>query len=75
MKKQGVKFYKTSDAILRAQLLAWDKVAAVKAAENPLFAKVLASQRKFAESAGRWQHDYMVDFRMAYNHYFPGKKM
>jgi TRAP-type mannitol/chloroaromatic compound transport system substrate-binding protein len=74
MKKQGVKFYKTPDAILRAQLVAWDKVIAKKSAENPLFAKVLASQRKFAETAGRWQQDYMVDFRMAYNHYFSGKK-
>jgi TRAP-type mannitol/chloroaromatic compound transport system substrate-binding protein len=74
MKKQGVKFYKTPDSILRAQLVAWDKVIAKKSAENPLFAKVLASQRKFAETAGRWQQDYMVDFRMAYNHYFSGKK-
>jgi TRAP-type mannitol/chloroaromatic compound transport system substrate-binding protein len=74
MKKQGIKFYKTPDAILRAQLAAWDKVIAVKAGENPLFKKVLDSQRAFAERAGRWQNDYMVDFKMAYNHYFAGKK-
>jgi TRAP-type mannitol/chloroaromatic compound transport system substrate-binding protein len=74
MKKQGIKFYKTPDAILRAQLAAWDKVIAVKAGENPLFKKVLDSQRAFAEKAGRWQNDYMVDFKMAYNHYFSGKK-
>jgi TRAP-type mannitol/chloroaromatic compound transport system substrate-binding protein len=74
MKKQGIKFYKTPDSILRAQLAAWDKVIAVKAGENPLFKKVLDSQRAFAEKAGRWQNDYMVDFKMAYNHYFSGKK-
>ena len=70
MKKQGVKFYKTPDAVLRAQLAAWDKTIEKKAAENPLFKKVLDSQRAFAARAGQWQNDYMVDFKMAYNHYF-----
>ncbi len=74
MKKQGIKFFKTPDSILRAQLAAWDKVVAKKATENALFKKVLESQRAFAEKAGRWQFDYMVDFKMAYNHYFSGKK-
>ena len=74
MKKQGIKFYKTPDAILKAQLTAWDKVVEKKSAENALFKKVLASQKAFAEKAGRWQFDYMVDFKMAYNHYFSGKK-
>jgi TRAP-type mannitol/chloroaromatic compound transport system substrate-binding protein len=74
MKKQGIKFFKTPDSILRAQLAAWDKVVAKKSKENALFTKVLASQKAFAEKAGRWQFDYMVDFKMAYNHYFSGKK-
>ena len=74
--KDKVKFYKTPDAILRAQLAAWDKVIAAKAGENPLFKKVLESQRAFAQRAGEWQNDYMVDFKMAWNHYFraPAKK-
>ena len=70
LKKQGVKFYKTPDSILRAQLAAWDKTIAKKAAENPMFKKVLDSQKAFAERAGQWQNDYTVDFKMAYNHYF-----
>ncbi len=70
LKKAGVKFYKTPDAILRAQLAAWDKTIAKKAGENPSFKKVLDSQKAFAERAGQWQNDYMVDFKMAYNHYF-----
>jgi TRAP-type mannitol/chloroaromatic compound transport system substrate-binding protein len=70
MKKAGVKFYKTPDAILRAQLAAWDKVMAKKSGENALFAKVLASQKAFAQRAGQWQGDYLVDFKMAWNHYF-----
>jgi len=74
--KDKVKFYKTPDAILRAQLAAWDKVIAAKSGENPLFKKVLDSQKAFAQRAGEWQNDYMVDFKMAWNHYFraPAKK-
>ena len=70
LKKQGVKFYKTPDAILRAQLAAWDKIITKKGDENPLFKKILESQKAFAQCAGQWQGDYMVDFKMAYNHYF-----
>ena len=76
LKKAGVKFYKTPDAILRAQLDAWDDIMKKKGAENALFKKVLDSQRAYAERAGAWQNDYMVDFRMAWNRYFGkgGKK-
>ena len=74
LKKAGVKFYKTPDAILRAQLAAWDKTIEKKSADNPFFKKVLDSQKTFAERAGQWQNDYMVDFKMAYNHYFGKKK-
>ncbi len=70
LKKAGIKFYKTPDSILRAQLTAWDKVIAKKGGENALFQKVLDSQKAFAERAGSWQNDYSVDFKMAYNHYF-----
>jgi TRAP-type mannitol/chloroaromatic compound transport system substrate-binding protein len=52
MKKQGIKFYKTPDAVLRAQLAAWDKTVAKKAGENALFKKVLDSQKVFAQRAG-----------------------
>ena len=74
LKKVGVKFYKTPDAILRAQLAAWDKVTAKKAEENPMFKKVLESMRAFAQRSGRWQNDTTIDYRMAWNHYFAPKK-
>ncbi len=73
LKKAGVKFYKTPDAVLRQQLASWDKTVAKKAGENAAFKKVLDSQRAFAERAGQWHNDYTVDFKMAYNHYF-GRK-
>ncbi|HSD18486.1 MAG TPA: TRAP transporter substrate-binding protein, partial [Anaeromyxobacter sp.] len=71
--KQGVKFYKTPDAILKRQLEVWSAVMDKRAAENPMFKKVLESQRQYAQRAARWQNDTNVDFRMAYNHFF-GKK-
>src|SRR3954463_3490296 len=51
--KDKVNFYKTPDSILRAQLDAWDKVIAKKKTDNPIFTKVLDSQRTFAERAGQ----------------------
>ena len=71
--KQGVKFYKTPDSILRAQLESWDKVTEKKAGENPTFKKVLESQRSFARRAARWQNDTSVSYRMAYDHFFAKK--
>jgi TRAP-type mannitol/chloroaromatic compound transport system substrate-binding protein len=70
LKKAGVKFYKTPDAVLRSQLAAWDEIMKKKSEENAMFKKILDSQRAFAERAGSWQNDYLVDFKVAWNHYF-----
>jgi hypothetical protein len=32
------------------------------------------SQRAYAQRAGQWQSDYMVNFKMAYDFYFANKK-
>jgi TRAP-type mannitol/chloroaromatic compound transport system substrate-binding protein len=71
--KDGVKFYKTPDSLLQAQLAVWDEVVAKKGADNPLFRKVEASMRAFAERAMKWDMDTNNPRRMAYNHYF-GRK-
>jgi TRAP-type mannitol/chloroaromatic compound transport system substrate-binding protein len=70
LKKAGVKFFKTPDAVLRAQLAAWDGIMKKKGDENAMFKRILDSQRAFAERAGSWQNDYLVDFKLAWNHYF-----
>jgi TRAP-type mannitol/chloroaromatic compound transport system substrate-binding protein len=72
--KEGVKFYKTPDAILQRQLQLWDEVCAKKASENPMFKKALESQRAFAQRAAIWQRDTNVDYRAGVNHYFAQKK-
>jgi len=68
--KQGVKFYKTPDSILRNQLKVFDEVVAKKSAENPLFKKIVDSQKAFAKRAVKWDLDTNVNRRMAYDHYF-----
>jgi TRAP-type mannitol/chloroaromatic compound transport system substrate-binding protein len=70
LKKAGVKFFKTPDAVLRAQLAAWDGIMKKKSDENAMFKRILDSQRAFAERAGSWRNDYLVDFKMAWNHCF-----
>ena len=65
-----MKFYATPKSILVAQLNAWDKIIAKKAAENAMFKKVLDSQKAFAQRAVRWQLLTDVDFKIAYDHYF-----
>ena len=72
--KQGVRFYKTPDSILQRQLSAYDGAIQKKINENPLFKEIHESQRRFAERAVRWDLDTNVNRRMAYNHYFGGKK-
>ena len=67
--KQGVKFYKTPDALLQRQLVAYDQ-AAEKRKDNALWVEIETSQKRFAERAVRWDLDTNVNRRMAYNHYF-----
>ena len=70
LQADGIKFYKTPDSVLQAQLDAWSKIIEAKSAENPLFKKVLDSQRAFAERTTKWQNDTLVNFRMASSHFF-----
>ncbi len=69
-KEQGVKFFKTPDSILRAQLKIYDDVVAKKSAENPLFKRIVDSQKAFAARVVKWDMDYTTNRRMAYDHYF-----
>ncbi len=72
--KQGVKAYTTPKPILDAQLKAWDTVIKKRSAENPLFAKVIASQKAWAKRVMYWKNDIQVDRKVAYAHHF-GKGM
>ena len=68
-----VKFYKTPNSVLTEQLAVWDKIMEKKSSENPMFKRVLDSQRQFAERATKWQNDTNIDFKVAAQHYFAKK--
>ena len=70
--KDKVKFYATPKSILVAQLNAWDKIIAAKSSSDPMFKKVLDSQKAFAQRAVRWDLLVNVDMKIAYDHYFKG---
>jgi TRAP-type mannitol/chloroaromatic compound transport system substrate-binding protein len=65
-----VKFYKTPDSILKKQLDVYDDVVRKYAAQNPLFKEIVESQLAFAKRATQWEQDYVVNRRMAYEHYW-----
>src|SRR6201981_743438 len=65
-----VKFYKTPDSILRKQLELYDPIAKSYADKNPLFKEIAESQLAFAKRATQWEQDYVVNRRMAFEHYW-----
>jgi TRAP-type mannitol/chloroaromatic compound transport system substrate-binding protein len=65
-----VKFYKTPASVLQKQLELYDQIVAKKSEGNALFTEIVASQKKFAERAVKWEQDVVVNRAMAYNHYF-----
>ena len=67
---QGVRFYKTPESVLKAQLVAWDRVTVRNSNGDPVFARVLDSMRRYAQRCVGWQNDAYADRRVAYNHYF-----
>ena len=69
--KHKVKVYRTPKPILDAQLKAWDTVIAKRSAENPLFVKVIESQKAWARRVMYWHNNVQVNQAAAYTHYFP----
>lgn len=69
-KVNKVQAYRTPRPILDAQLKAWDDVIKKRSAENPLFAKVIESQKAWAKRVMYWHNDVQVDQRVAYTHWF-----
>ena len=52
-----VKFYKTPDSVLKAQLELYDEIAKKYVATNPLFKEIIESQLAFAKRATQWEQD------------------
>jgi len=71
--KDKVKFYKTPDSILHAQLTIFDDIVKKYSAVNPLFKEIVESQIAFAARTTQWEKDYVVDRKMAIDYYFGPK--
>ena len=72
--KDKVKFYKTPDAILQKQLEIWTR--SWRRSRRKIRCSRRSSSRRWhsAERAVAWDIGYNISRRMAYNHYFGGKK-
>jgi TRAP-type mannitol/chloroaromatic compound transport system substrate-binding protein len=71
--KDKVKFYRTPDSILQAQLKIYDDIVKKKSEGNPLFTEIVASQIAFARRATQWEQDTVVNRKMAFDYYFGPK--
>jgi TRAP-type mannitol/chloroaromatic compound transport system substrate-binding protein len=69
----GVKVYRTPQSIMNKQLEAWDVMIDRLSGEDPFFAKVLKSQKEFAHRVAYYELLNAADYKLAYEHYFPGE--
>ena len=66
----GVNVYRTPDSVMKEQLTAWDVVVDRISAEDEFFAKVIDSQKAWAQRHGAYALNNAPDYRGAYEHYF-----
>jgi len=67
-----VKLYRTPQSVMKAQLVAWDKIL-VDLEKDPFFKKVVASQKVFAHRVAFYDILNSCDYKLAFDHYFPGE--
>ena len=72
IEKDKVNVYRTDTSIMQAQLASWDKVLE-KLTQDPFFKKVVDSQKVWSERVAFYDLMNAADYKLAYNHYFPGK--
>ena len=70
--KAGVKIYRTPQGVMKDQLKAWDKLIP-GLEKDPFFKKVLKSQREFAYRVAYYDILNSCDYKLAFEHYFPGE--
>ncbi len=70
--EDGVNVKRTPQAVMEAQLAAWDTVVE-QLSSDAFFKKVIDSQRAWAERVAFYMIMNQADYKAAYEHYFPGK--
>lgn len=68
--EQGVNIIRTPDSVMADQLNAWDVVVERLEADDPFFAKVIASQKAYAKVVMNYLNLNSPDYKLAYKHYF-----
>jgi TRAP-type mannitol/chloroaromatic compound transport system substrate-binding protein len=70
--ESGVTVHQTPTEILQAQLDAWSEMI-TELETDPFMKKVLDSQREWVERVTYYEILNSPDYRLAYEHFFPGK--
>lgn len=70
--ENGVNVYRTDPSIMKAQLESWDKTL-TRLNKDPFFKKVVDSQKAWSERVAFYDLVNSADYKLAYEHYFPGK--
>jgi TRAP-type mannitol/chloroaromatic compound transport system substrate-binding protein len=70
--KDKVNVYRTDVSIMKAQLASWDKVLE-KLNQDAFFKKVVDSQKAWSQRVAYYDLLNTADYKLAYQHYFPGK--
>ena len=64
--------YRTPTSVMKAQLDAWDKILP-GLEKGPFFKKVVKSQKEFAYRLAYYDILNTCDYKLAFDHYFPGE--
>jgi TRAP-type mannitol/chloroaromatic compound transport system substrate-binding protein len=70
--KDGVNIYRTPQSVMEGQLKSWDKVL-TQLMKDSFFKKVVDSQKAWARRVGFYDLMNTADYKLAYQHYFPGR--
>ncbi|MBZ8131928.1 TRAP transporter substrate-binding protein [Afifella sp. IM 167] len=70
--EDGVNVYRTPQSVMAAQLESWDTVLA-DLTQDEFFGKVVDSQKAWSERVAFYALTNQADYKLAYEHYFPGK--
>jgi TRAP-type mannitol/chloroaromatic compound transport system substrate-binding protein len=70
LKSKGVNVVRTPQAVLEAQLSAWDVIIDRESKADPFFATVIKEQKDWASRVVPLRADIMVDHKTAYQHFF-----
>ncbi|MCT8970440.1 TRAP transporter substrate-binding protein [Microbaculum marinisediminis] len=70
--EDGVNVYRTPTSVMQAQLVSWDQVLE-NLTQDEFFKKVVDSQRAWSERVAFYDLMNTADYKLAYEHYFPGK--